>query len=112
MGNRNDSIHASGSGKINGAPAEDLEEGEVEAETEDELAVCPVRLSFIFGSVEQLLPYCDRNCPHPIQVTSRAQSSHVTHSDERNATNQPSAVSDMPQMGFSSGQASAQGSSG
>lgn len=112
MGNRNDSIHASDSGQINGAPAEDLEEGEVEAETEDLLAASHVRLSFIFGSVKQLLPYFDRSCPHTIQIMSLAQSPHVTHPDERNAIDQPSAVSDIPQMEFPSGQASAKGSFG
>ena len=45
----NDSVDASGGEQTNGAPAEDLEEGEVELETEDQLPASHVSLSFLIG---------------------------------------------------------------
>lgn len=47
---------------------------------------------------------------HKIQIMSLSEPPYVNHSDEKDATDQPKTVSDMPQMVFSSGQASAQGS--
>lgn len=108
--NRNDSIHTLGGRQSNGTPAEELEEGEVQTETEDQLPASPVSISFLFPQLSNCFHFFDQRASHTIQIISLAHSPHVNHLDERNATDQPSVVCDMPQMGFSSGQASAQGS--
>lgn len=73
---RNDSVHPSDRGQTNGALAEDLEEGEVETEAEDQLPAS--------------------------HIMSLSEPPYVNHSDEKDATDQPKTVSDMPQMVFSS----------
>lgn len=98
-----DSIHESVGGQTNRAPAEDLEEGEVETETEDQLPASHVSISFFKHQWSNSFHLLINNLPHTIQTTSLAHPPHVNHADEKNAMDQPNAGSDMPQMGFSSG---------
>lgn len=104
--NGSDSIHSSGGRETDDAPAEDLEEGEVESETEDQLPASHVSISSLH--MDQLLSSSNNNLARPIQIMPLAQPSHENRSDEQDLAEQPNALSNMPQMSIPDGQASTQ----